>query len=1118
MALMMLPFAGCSLISSSVNHPNAEPVVPDGSNITVSEIGSPVVINEIVASNKLSLVDEAAGTPDWLELHNTSSEPISLKGYGLSDNLKKLYKYTFPDMTIPADGYLVVYFGKNTGVDKTDVECTGFGIAKSGDTVYFSDNYYNVLQKIDTPALLTDVSYARRDDGSYGYCAAPTPWAKNTTEISDKQEVLVESIDTAALEITEVCPKSNGEPWVEIKNVSDGDVRLDNYCLSDSESNLTRYCLPEATLRSGEYLIIWLNEVNDDPSHIVADFKLSSHDTQLWLCTSRGDIVSTLIWEENLPNGVVAIRGQGDNASYTTEATPGTDNSDLRFENGVFVPMDESDPVHINEVLRKNRYSIIDSYGNRGKWVELYNHTDQTVSLSGYYLSDEEDDPFKWALPDTQIAGYGYLIIFLSGAESTDTEIHAPFSLGSDEHYLILTKREGLRQDIMEVPNGLADDVSVGRADDGSLRYYTKPTPGYSNAHGFESADSLGCFSSNSVFITEVCAVNPIRSGKNDWVELYNGTSHKVDLTGWYLSDDPAEPTKYCIPGGSIDAGGYFVIEATSHTSRQKNGVATFGISPSGDTIVLSDNEGSIVDIFETGALSLGITSGRIETDPDGKRVFFKTATPGKANNGNNVNGYTAQPVFSETGLYQKTQCCVAISSTTPGAKIYYTTDGSKPTSASKVYTEPVMFKKNTVLRAIAVSDGRLDSPVTSFTYLFEEPHTLPVVCVNGDPENIKEVFAAKSNKTKVEREAFIQYYEDGRMGTEFPCGIKAKGAGTIVYKQKSLAIHLRAGYGQSSVTYPFFDYGDVSTFSSLVLRNSGQDFGDHSTDARVRDSFASRAAVGMHLDYAMTRPVIMYLNGVYYGIYDFNEDLNKDYLVAHYGVDGDTVDVIKRNTTVLKGDNKDIKRVFSYAIDKDLSKDSVYDEFTQWVDVEYFTDYFIAQTYFSNSDMFNQKYWRSQDYKVKWRPIYYDLDFCGANSAKRNIMSQYFNENGVPSHDGSLTYMNIYIGLKKNPGWRAYAAERYVECICTYYDPDRLLGILDELIDEMKPEMSRHISKWGRPKSMSTWNSAVESLRSFIKKRPSYALKEVKDYFKISQSQMDEWIVKYTPSKNGVA
>lgn len=132
-----------------------------------------------------------------------------------------------------------------------------------------------------------------------------------------------------------------------------------------------------------------------------------------------------------------------------------------------------------------------------------------------------------------------------------------------------------------------------------------------------------------------------------------------------------------------------------------------------------------------------------------------------------------------------------------------------------------------------------------------------------------------------------------------------------------------------------------------------------------------------MNIDYALTRPVIMYLNGEYYGIYDLNEDQNKDYLVNHYGVDGDAVDIIQRNTTVLQGSNADIKRVFSYAVNRDLSDDAVFAEFAEWVDVDAFTDYFIAQTYFINSDMFNQKYWRSHDYAVKWRPIFYDLDWC---------------------------------------------------------------------------------------------------------------------------------------------
>ena len=140
-------------------------------------------------------------------------------------------------------------------------------------------------------------------------------------------------------------------------------------------------------------------------------------------------------------------------------------------------------------------------------------------------------------------------------------------------------------------------------------------------------------------------------------------------------------------------------------------------------------------------------------------------------------------------------------------------------------------------------------------------------------------------------------------------------------------------------------------------------------------------------------------------------------------------------------------------------------------------------------------------------------LNFCfnASSSPSRNIIPAYFSKTGVPSNDGSLTHMNIYVGLEKNAGWRQMCAERYVQLICTQFQPERLLGILDELVEEMRPEMARHIAHWGHPKSMSAWEDALEKLRSAIRNRPQYALEDVQSYFHISSTQMDEWIAKYS-------
>ena len=105
-------------------------------------------INEVVSSNTRSLVDEALGTPDWIELYNASASPIDLTGYGLTDNPKAPHKWTFPSVTIPAGGYLIVYATKADGA-----LCTGFGLSRGGDSLCLSDKYYTPLDYVEIPAL-----------------------------------------------------------------------------------------------------------------------------------------------------------------------------------------------------------------------------------------------------------------------------------------------------------------------------------------------------------------------------------------------------------------------------------------------------------------------------------------------------------------------------------------------------------------------------------------------------------------------------------------------------------------------------------------------------------------------------------------------------------------------------------------------------------------------------------------------------------------------------------------------------------------------------------------------------------------------------------------------------
>ncbi|MBT3319739.1 MAG: hypothetical protein HN389_08255 [Clostridia bacterium] len=562
------------------------------------------------------------------------------------------------------------------------------------------------------------------------------------------------------------------------------------------------------------------------------------------------------------------------------------------------------------------------------------------------------------------------------------------------------------------------------------------------------------------------------------------------------------DPYMWQMPSITVKAGGYAVIYASGTAQEQTESTAPFNIAVSGEKLVLSAPSGVVIDMFDTGVIGVGNSAGRLGGDEQGGRVFFTTTTEGKANADEGYSAYTSEPVFSVLGGYADKGTVVQISCADESAQIYYTINGDRPTTSSLLYTGGVVINESLPLRAIAVSAGMLNSPIVTTNYLVEAEHDIAVLCISGDWDDIN--YAYSSSRSNREEEVHIEYYEsDGSIGVSFPAGIRVVGLISRSYPQKSLNIYLRGGYGQSDVVYPFFDDYPVVDFQSLTIRNSGQDlFYSH-----MKTAFFEMAVQDMDVDNMQQKPVAVYINGRYWGMYWLSENQNEDHFASAYDFDRDDIEVVRRNSTAICGTNEEFLDVRKFARTHDMGIEENYNEFIGMVDEQAFIDYIIVQTFINNWDMYNQKYWRTVDYEHEWRPMLFDLDYAFRYGGGPSYLGSYFSRYGVTWTGGNLskTNMDIPYALLQNEGWKQAFIERYAYILQTTFAPETIVALFDSMVGEVEVEMDRHVKRWHAPRSVSSWQKEIDRLRGYLLVRADQCKDDLQRYFKLSDERMAE-------------
>ena len=139
-----------------------------------------LVITEFMAKNESTLLDSDGEYCDWIEIHNPTDSPINLQGWHLTDDATELDKWTFPDVTIEADAYMIVFASDKDRTDPTAELHTNFKLTTAGE-------YLGLIQPDETVAFDYSPSFPEQyEDISYGgdpgeYFLTPTPGAENAS-------------------------------------------------------------------------------------------------------------------------------------------------------------------------------------------------------------------------------------------------------------------------------------------------------------------------------------------------------------------------------------------------------------------------------------------------------------------------------------------------------------------------------------------------------------------------------------------------------------------------------------------------------------------------------------------------------------------------------------------------------------------------------------------------------------------------------------------------------------------------------------------------------------------------------------------------------------------------
>lgn len=929
----------------------------------------------------------------------------------------------------------------------------------------------------------------------------------------DKKDLNENEINISKLVLNEVMTSNKGTitdgngklyDYVEIYNGNDHDINLKNYGLSD-ENNKVKWVFGDTVIEAKSYLVVFLTGKS---GNLEAPFKLKSAGGETLALLKPNGKPTDAIKTVALASNTVLARDENGDWVIQDKPTPGFANNLNGHKDFIESLMSNDDQtLEINEILAENKGNFKNENGDYSGYIEVKNISKKTINLQGYSLSNSEDVCFKWQFPSYSLGSGDVVLVYTSGVSSIDKVLSTGFKLKNKNGTVILSNKEGKiiqKLDYDNLGNGIAL-IKQGK----NYLENNAISPGYPNTiDGIKSFEKKYLTYSSDLLINEVMNSNysylPQNGGRYyDWIELYNNSSKTIKLSDYCITTNINTVCMYNLPEVSLKKGEYYLLMASGNEklSNKKYKHAPFKIGSNEGIYITKNNV--IIDSMYIANIPKGYSMGK---SLNYGVYYLSKPTPG-SKNGNGSEAVSYLPTASvKSGIFNKSSGFKV--SLTGSGNIYYTTDGSKPTTSSKKYSSPLTIKKTTVLRIMSKESGKLKSEVSTYSYIVNENHTLPVISLAMNNSDFYNVNIHTGLNSPVQEPVNVELLELDGSGFQIDGGLKLFGGSTRFYAKKSYEIKFKKKFGPGQLEYPVFDTVDSSVYESLVLRSGSQDefAGDYDERIVVKDIVAtSLMKKYTSVDVQAYKPVVMYVNGKYWGLYFIREKVDEHFVSNHYNVattKSDT-DIVRIDGEVKSGTSKKYRDMMSFIYSNSMSNSSNYKKIKEQIDIENFCDFWIAEIWANNYDIVNTRYFSNKNVdNGKWKWIFYDLD-----SGYYNVTGYGFNYYTRPQGVGYGNFSTALLrNLMKSSEFRKTFLERMSYNLKNTWSTKNFNAEIDRVLKEVgASEMKRNLSRWNNM-SYSTFESHVKKVKAFAPKRNAYIIKEAKAYFGLSDSEVNKY------------